>query len=153
MPDIDSFFSPEGPLARTVSGYSPRAQQLEMAQGIAETIAANSVLVAEAGTGTGKTFAYLVPALLARRQSHRLHRHQDPAGPAVRSRYSDRARGAEAPVTVALLKGRANYVCHYHLERTLQEGRPSLISREEVEYLRLIERFAKRQPRAATRAA
>ena len=48
----------------------------------------------------------------------------------------------KAPVTVALLKGRANYVCHYHLERTLQEGRPSLISREEVKYLKLIERYA-----------
>ncbi len=95
MPDIDSFFSSEGPLARTVSGYSPRAQQLEMAQAIAETIAANSVLVAEAGTGTGKTFAYLVPALLGGGKGHHLHRHQDLAGPAVQPRHSYRARGAQ----------------------------------------------------------
>ena len=142
MPDIDSFFSPEGPLARTVSGYCPRAQQLEMAQAIAETIAANSVLVAEAGTGTGKTFAYLVPALLGGGKviiSTGTKTLQDQ----LFNRDIPTVRAAlKAPVTVALLKGRANYVCHYHLERTLQEGRPSLISREEVKYLKLIERYA-----------
>ena len=65
MPDIDSFFSAGGALARTVPSYVMRAQQQEMARAIAEAIATNSILVAEAGTGTGKTFAYLVPALLA----------------------------------------------------------------------------------------
>src|SRR6478736_2742722 len=65
MPDISSVFSADGALARNVPGYAVRAQQHEMAQAIADTIAANSILVAEAGTGTGKTFAYLVPALLA----------------------------------------------------------------------------------------
>ena len=64
MPDIRSFFSASGPFARAVPGYMVRAQQQEMAHAIAETIAGNSILVAEAGTGTGKTFAYLVPALL-----------------------------------------------------------------------------------------
>ena len=48
----------------------------------------------------------------------------------------------KAPVTVALLKGRANYVCHYHLERTIQDERASFASREEVKYLKLIERYA-----------
>ncbi len=65
MPDIDSFFSTDGALAQSVPDFKVRTQQLEMAQAIAGTIAANSILVAEAGTGTGKTFAYLVPALLA----------------------------------------------------------------------------------------
>ncbi len=142
MPDIDSFFSSEGPLARTVSGYSPRAQQLEMARAISETIAANSVLVAEAGTGTGKTFAYLVPALLGGGKviiSTGTKTLQDQ----LFKRDIPTVRAAlKAPVTVALLKGRANYVCHYHLERMLQEGRPSLVSREEVKYLKLIERYA-----------
>ena len=142
MPDIDSFFSSEGPLARTVSGYSPRAQQLEMARAISETIAANSVLVAEAGTGTGKTFAYLVPALLGGGKviiSTGTKTLQDQ----LFNRDIPTVRAAlKAPVTVALLKGRANYVCHYHLERMLQEGRPSLVSREEVKYLKLIERYA-----------
>ena len=142
MPDIDSFFSSEGPLARTVSGYSPRAQQLEMARAISETIAANSVLVAEAGTGTGKTFAYLVPALLGGGKviiSTGTKTLQDQ----LFNRDIPTVRAAlKAPVTVALLKGRANYVCHYHLERMLQEGRPSLVSREEVKHLKLIEGYA-----------
>src|SRR6187431_1472213 len=58
-------FAPDGPLAAAVEGFKPRPQQLEMAQAIHEAIEGTSVLVAEAGTGTGKTFAYLVPALLA----------------------------------------------------------------------------------------
>ena len=142
MPDIETFFSAGGALARTVPGYSVRAQQLEMAQAIAGTIAANSLLVAEAGTGTGKTFAYLVPALLAGGKviiSTGTKTLQDQLFnrdiPTVRT-------ALKAPVTVALLKGRANYVCHYHLERTVQEGRAILASREEVKYLKLIERYA-----------
>jgi ATP-dependent DNA helicase DinG len=142
MPDIDSFFSSDGPLARAVPGYSSRAQQLEMAQSIAGTIAANAVLVAEAGTGTGKTFAYLVPALLAGGKviiSTGTKTLQDQ----LFNRDIPTVRAAlKAPVTVALLKGRANYVCHYHLERTVQDGHASFASREEVKYLKMIERYA-----------
>ena len=142
MPDIDSFFSADGVLARSVPGYAVRAQQQEMAQAIAEAIATNSILVAEAGTGTGKTFAYLVPALLGGGKviiSTGTKTLQDQ----LFNRDIPTVRAAlKAPVTVALLKGRANYVCHYHLERTIQDGRASLASREEVKYLKLIERYA-----------
>jgi ATP-dependent DNA helicase DinG len=142
MPDIDSFFSSDGALARSVPDFKVRTQQLEMAHAIAGTIAANSILVAEAGTGTGKTFAYLVPALLAGGKviiSTGTKTLQDQ----LFNRDIPTVRVAlKAPVTVALLKGRANYVCHYHLERTLQDGRASLVSREEVKYLKLIERYA-----------
>ena len=58
-------FAADGPFAGRVPGFRLRAQQLEMSQAIGEAIEATGVLVAEAGTGTGKTFAYLVPALLA----------------------------------------------------------------------------------------
>src|SRR5687768_9267533 len=143
MPDIRSFFSANGPLARNVPGYMVRAQQQEMALAIAETIASNSILVAEAGTGTGKTFAYLVPALLTGGKviiSTGTKTLQDQ----LFNRDIPTVRAAiKAPVTVALLKGRANYICHYHLERTLREGRPALVSREEVKYLGLIERYAR----------
>ena len=115
MPDIESFFSSEGPLARAVAGYSARAQQLEMARAIADTIAGNRILVAEAGTGTGKTFAYLVPALLAGGKviiSTGTKTLQDQ----LFNRDIPTVRAAlKAPVSAALLKGRANYVCHYHL--------------------------------------
>ncbi|SEK65759.1 ATP-dependent DNA helicase [Nitrosovibrio tenuis] len=142
MPDIDSFFSAGGALARTVPGFAVRAQQQEMAQAIATTIATNSILVAEAGTGTGKTFAYLVPALLSGGKviiSTGTKTLQDQ----LFNRDIPTVRAAlKAPVTVALLKGRANYVCHYHLERTVQDGRATFASREEVKYLKLIERYA-----------
>ncbi|MDO8437518.1 MAG: ATP-dependent DNA helicase [Nitrosomonadaceae bacterium] len=142
MPDLDSFFSSSGALAQSVPGYRARTQQLAMAQTVADTIAGNRILVAEAGTGTGKTFAYLVPALLAGGKviiSTGTKTLQDQ----LFTRDIPTVRAAlKAPVTVALLKGRANYVCHYHLERTLQDGRTSFASRDEVKYLKLIERYA-----------
>jgi ATP-dependent DNA helicase DinG len=112
-----------------------------MAQTIARTIRDSGVLIAEAGTGTGKTFAYLVPALLLGGKvvvSTGTKNLQDQLFlrdlPAVR-------HALNAPVTVALLKGRANYVCHYRLQKAVAEGR--MRSREEVSQVRSIERFAK----------
>ena len=142
MPDLDSFFSSSGALAQSVPGFRARSQQLAMAQTIADTITSNRVLVAEAGTGTGKTFAYLVPALLAGGKviiSTGTKTLQDQ----LFNRDIPTVRAAlKAPVIVALLKGRSNYVCHYHLERTLKDGRTSFASRDEVKYLKLIERYA-----------
>ncbi len=112
-----------------------------MAKAIADAIAGQQTLVAEAGTGTGKTFAYLVPSLLwggkvivstgTKNLQDQLYLRDIPT---VR-------KALNAPVSVALLKGRANYVCHFHLERTLQNGR--LITRDDVGYLRDISRFVK----------
>ncbi|HKA46060.1 MAG TPA: ATP-dependent DNA helicase [Burkholderiales bacterium] len=140
-PELRSIFSPAGPLAQAVPGYRGRPFQLEMAQAVAEAIAANAVLVAEAGTGTGKTFAYLVPALLSGGKviiSTGTKTLQDQLFdrdiPTVRDALN-------VPVTVALLKGRANYVCHYHLERALSDGR--LPGRDDVRHLHEIERFAR----------
>jgi len=142
MPErIDAVFGPHGRLAAKVPEYRTRSQQVEMATRVAEAIRDNAVLVCEAGTGTGKTFAYLVPALLAggkviistgtkTLQDQLYHRDL----PTVRE-------ALEVPVTTALLKGRANYVCHYHLERNLAEGRPP--SRETVADLQSIARFAR----------
>jgi ATP-dependent DNA helicase DinG len=139
--DLATIFSAEGPLARTIKDFRSRPFQLEMAQAVSETIAARSVLVAEAGTGTGKTFAYLVPALLSGGKviiSTGTKTLQDQLFdrdiPTVR-------RALNVPVTVALLKGRANYVCHYHLERALEDSR--LPSREDVRHLHEIARFAR----------
>ncbi len=135
-------FSPEGPLATGIPGYRLRAQQREMAERIAEAIAANRVLVAEAGTGTGKTFAYLVPALLSGGKvivSTGTKNLQDQLFskdiPTVR-------KALGAPVKVALLKGRANYVCHYHLDRAQADGR--FASREDAAHSARIARFAKK---------
>ena len=65
MKSISRAFAADGPLQAAIPGYRQRDQQVEMAEAIAQAIDSTGVLVAEAGTGTGKTFAYLVPALLA----------------------------------------------------------------------------------------
>ncbi|MEE9579730.1 MAG: ATP-dependent DNA helicase [Nitrosomonadaceae bacterium] len=139
MPNLEFYFAADGALAQFVPGYRVRVQQLEMAKIIAETIARNHILIAEAGTGTGKTFAYLVPALLAGGKvilSTGTKTQQDQ----LFNRDILTVRAAlKVPVKVALLKGRANYVCHHHLRRTLQEERTSIDDRK---YLKLIERYA-----------
>ncbi|MBU1237289.1 MAG: ATP-dependent DNA helicase [Gammaproteobacteria bacterium] len=112
-----------------------------MAERIEAAIKASHALVAEAGTGTGKTFAYLVPALRAggkviiatgtkTLQDQLFNRDL----PTVRDALG-------VPATIALLKGRANYVCPYHLERAQSEGR--FLNREEAGHIRTIARFAK----------
>jgi ATP-dependent DNA helicase DinG len=138
---IAAVFAADGPLARSVPGYRQRGEQIEMAERIAQAIRTNRQFVAEAGTGTGKTFAYLVPALLTGGKviiSTGTKTLQDQLFqrdlPTVRDALG-------VPASIALLKGRANYVCPYHLERAQQEGR--LASREEAGHLRAIARFAK----------
>jgi len=140
--EIERIFAPGGPLAAAVDGFRPRPQQVEMAQRIAAAIAGNLALVAEAGTGTGKTFAYLAPALLSGGKvivSTGTKTLQDQ----LFNRDLPTVRDAlKVGATVALLKGRANYVCPYHLERAMSAGR--LASREEAAHLRKIARFAER---------
>ena len=137
---IREVFEKDGTLAKHIEGYSERTQQLEMALAIAEAIENNTQLVAEAGTGTGKTFAYLVPALLTGGKviiSTGTKNLQDQ----LYSRDLPNVRDAlKVPVTVAMLKGRANYVCHYHLERAEQEGR--FASREDAKYVHIIKTFS-----------
>jgi len=139
--EIDQLFGVDSPLGHAVGAFRPRQSQTEMAKAIAHAISNQSTLIAEAGTGTGKTFAYLVPALLWGGKvivSTGTKNLQDQLFlrdiPSVR-------KALNAPVSVALLKGRANYVCHFHLERTLQNGR--LTSRDDVGHLREISRFMK----------
>jgi ATP-dependent DNA helicase DinG len=139
--EVERLFSEDSPLAVAVPGFRPRLQQREMAIAVAEALRDNSILVAEAGTGTGKTFAYLVPALLNGGKviiSTGTKNLQDQLFqkdlPMVRD-------ALKAPVTIALLKGRSNYVCHYHLERAQSDGR--FATREEVRHLGKIKQYAK----------
>jgi ATP-dependent DNA helicase DinG len=137
---LSQIFKSGGALAQAIQGFSERSQQLEMALAIADAIKDNKQLIAEAGTGTGKTFAYLVPALLSGGKviiSTGTKTLQDQ----LFNRDLPNVRDAlQVPVTVAMLKGRANYVCHYHLERASQEGR--FASREDAKYVHIIKSFA-----------
>ncbi|WP_051319393.1 ATP-dependent DNA helicase [Chitinimonas koreensis] len=140
MTTLDDVFSEGGLFAQALPGYRPRAQQVEMARAVEQAIRSKKPLIAEAGTGTGKTYAYLVPALLSggkvivstgtkTLQDQLFHRDL----PKVRA-------ALKVPVTIALLKGRANYVCRYHLERAVADGRFG--SKEQVAQLHDIVRFA-----------
>ncbi|WP_028449545.1 ATP-dependent DNA helicase [Chitinibacter tainanensis] len=138
---LEEAFADDGPFAAAFPGYKLRQPQLEMAQAVANAIESQGQLIAEAGTGTGKTFAYLVPALLSGGKtivSTGTKTLQDQLFnrdiPSVRDVL-------KVPVTVALLKGRSNYVCHYHLERAEHEGR--FMRREDVVDLQKVKRYAK----------
>ena len=139
--DISEFFDADGPLATALPGYKPRPSQVELSQAIGQAIQDRATLVAEAGTGIGKTWAYLVPAFIQGGKvliSTGTRTLQDQ----LFARDLPRVRAAlAAPVTAALLKGRGNYVCHYHLDR-LQGDERALKSRTEIQQLRQIQVFA-----------
>jgi ATP-dependent DNA helicase DinG len=115
MPNLPQFFGRGGALQQVLEGYVPRPGQLRMATGIAAALAARETLLVEAGTGTGKTFAYLVPALLSGRRvliSTGTRTLQDQ----LYNRDLPLLAGALGrPVQVALLKGRSNYLCRARL--------------------------------------
>jgi ATP-dependent DNA helicase DinG len=140
--DLEKVFAEGGSLQKAVPGFKHRAQQVEYAEAVLEAIESSGVLIAEAGTGTGKTFAYLAPALLAGGRvivSTGTKTLQDQLF------HRDLPRVREAlgiPVDTALLKGRANYVCLHHLEVAAHQG--TFAAREEVAHLHKIRSFAAR---------
>ncbi|CAM3778240.1 putative ATP-dependent helicase dinG-like protein [Bordetella sputigena] len=139
--ELAEYFAEDGPLAKASPGYRLRQSQVELAEAIEQAITRRSTLVAEAGTGIGKTWAYLVPAFLNGGKvliSTGTRTLQDQ----LFNRDLPRVRAALAvPVTAALLKGRGNYLCHYHLDRLSGDDR-ALKSRAEISQLRHIQRFA-----------
>lgn len=133
-------FDEKGPLTKAVKGFCVREGQREFAVEAARAVEEKSILVAEAGTGTGKTFAYLTPALLAGATCV-----ISTAGKSLQDQLCAKDLPAlrdalGVPVKVALLKGRANYVCHFRLELTASEGR--LPEQDSYLKLRKIQRFA-----------
>ena len=139
---LSDIFSADGPLASLSEGYRVRPSQVELARAVEQTIESGGTLVAEAGTGTGKTWAYLVPALLGAGKvlvSTGTRTLQDQ----LFGRDLPRVREAlGVPASIALLKGRANYVCHYHLDR-LQGDDRALKARAEIQQLRQLQTFAR----------
>jgi ATP-dependent DNA helicase DinG len=134
-------FGPCGALARSVPGFVARPSQREMALAVFDAIVERGTLVAEAGTGTGKTFAYLVPALLAGGKvllSVGTKTLQDQVFDKD-LRIVSRALGVLADAV--LLKGRQNYICLHRLARAAGDGLHE--SREAAGHLRVIERFAR----------
>ena len=119
---ISKAFSPDGALSAHIKGFRPRAEQVDMATAVGNAIEQQGALVVEAGTGTGKTFAYLAPALLAKKKTiistgsknlqDQLFNRDLPA--------IQKALGYSGKI--ALLKGRANYLCLERLEQVIAQG-------------------------------
>ena len=113
---VQSTFAPGGPLAQAAEGFVARDGQTQLAQAVARTIGRGGVLVAEAATGVGKTFAYLVPALLSGERvlvSTATKTLQDQLFGRDLPRL---ARALGVPARMALLKGRSSYLCLHRLE-------------------------------------
>jgi ATP-dependent DNA helicase DinG len=114
-PSLRQVFSADGVLASAFPHYREREGQLQMAGAVDRAIAHRHHLLVEAGTGIGKTLAYLIPALQSGGRiliSTGTKTLQDQLFERDLPRV---IRAINAPVTTALLKGRANYLCHYHL--------------------------------------
>jgi len=138
-------FADDGPLAAAFEGFEPRPGQLRLADGVARVITGGGTLVAEAGTGTGKTLAYLVPAVLSGKRvliSTGTKTLQDQVF------YKDLpalSRALGVPIKSAYMKGRTNYLCLHRFER-LQEAAAGLTAPERA----WLERVREWAPTTAT---
>src|SRR5580658_5485905 len=120
--DYNDVFNLAGPLSRALPGYAYRPEQAAMAKAVGAALARLEPLIDEAGTGTGKTFAYLVPALLSGRSviiSTGTRTLQDQL---FRRDVPMLAKALGLPAKIALLKGRTNYLCRHRLELATQQG-------------------------------
>ena len=121
----DRVFAAAGPLSGLLSGYAPRAGQRAMAAAVERAVSRRGALICEAGTGTGKTLAYLVPAVASggrivistgtRHLQEKLFQRDLPLV----------CRALERTPRIALLKGRSNYLCRWRYEQALASGRPA----------------------------
>ena len=132
-------FAADGALAQTLEGFEPRAGQVEMAEAVAAVLADGGVLLAEAGTGTGKTLAYLVPAILSRKRvlvSTGTKNLQEQIFfkdlPVLRE-------ALDVPFTATCMKGRGNYLCLHRFE-TFRET-SAIRSWDETSHIRILERW------------
>src|SRR5690606_8967994 len=139
--DFNRILGAEGPFAQCLPGFRPRQAQAEMAQAVKQAMDSKSCLVAEAGTGTGKTLAYLAPAALSGKKvivSTATKTLQDQLFrkdlPLVR-------RAVAVPFKAVLLMGRANYLCPYRLEDTL--GFKAVYGAREAAALAAIRRWSR----------
>ena len=117
-------FAIGGPLARADTGYVEREVQQRFAQAVAQAVSQRSALVAEAGTGVGKTFAYLVPLLLSGKRALVSTATKSLQDQLFLRDLPRLTKALGVPVQLALLKGRASYLCLHRLDQARQSGAP-----------------------------
>lgn len=140
MSKVRSLFSPKGLLSEAIEGFSPREAQVNMAEAVDKAIAQKHALIVEAGTGTGKTFAYLAPALNSNKkaiistgtknlQEQLFHRDL----PLLKKAFATNKKAA-------LLKGRANYLCIHRLRQ--HSGNSTLLEKQTLNELTQVRQWS-----------
>ena len=137
--EVEKVFASDGCLAHVTEGYTPRQSQIEFSKTVAESLEKNESLVAEAGTGTGKTFAYLVPCII-----HGGRVLISTAGKTLQDQLFEKdvpavLRALGVGAKIAVLKGRANYICLARFEHAMVENAST--TREELAHLLEIKKF------------
>ncbi|OAN18479.1 ATP-dependent helicase [Photobacterium jeanii] len=130
---IEKFFADGGALAQAIPGFQARQPQIDMAKAVDSAITDQTQLVVEAGTGTGKTFAYVVPALVRGKKTIISTGSKNLQEQLFHRDLPLMAKALGFTGRVALLKGRSNYLCHDRLSRQITESHgqyadPTLLS-------------------------
>ena len=140
MIDPAVFFDRKGPLARVLPGYEERPVQRKLAQAVAEVLDAGGLLLAEAGTGTGKTLAYLLPAVDLGRRVVVSTGTKNLQEQLVQKDIPILAKALGRDLSVAVMKGRANYLCLLRSASFAKAG--SFRRLEEIPIYRAVEAWA-----------
>ena len=119
---IKKAFAEQGPLCKNIEGFKRRESQLQFALAVGEAIENKDVAVVEAGTGTGKTFAYLVPAILSRSRTIVSTASKTLQDQLFTKDVGRICSALSVDCDVAVLKGRNNYICKERLERLVDRG-------------------------------
>ena len=138
---IKQFFSEKGELSQVIKDYRVRQEQIDISVLIDKAINFKKKIIIEAGTGIGKTFAYLVPAFLSGGKiiiSTATKNLQDQLFTKDIPMIKD---ALNVPITLAMLKGRSNYLCHLRLENAMIEG--TFMAKEDITYLHLVDQHVK----------
>ncbi|MHB8764796.1 MAG: ATP-dependent DNA helicase [Deferrisomatales bacterium] len=138
--ELDEVFGEGGALARALPGYAPRPPQQQMAAAVARVLSAGGLLLAEAGTGTGKTLAYLAPAVLSRRRVVVSTATKTLQNQILEQDVPLLARALDRPVSAVSLKGRQNYLCLRRFEQF--RSRPLFRFVREGQFYDRLERWA-----------
>ena len=161
---VDSILGPDGNIARRLKGYEPREQQLEMARMVAKALQSEKHLIAEAGTGTGKSFAYLVPAILHATENQvapepllPVDSEEEPKQRRVlisthTSSLQEQLIAKDVPLlnsviprefSAVLVKGRSNYMSLRRMHRAVSKATSLLATDEQHTQLRAIRKWSK----------
>lgn len=138
--NIDELLGARGPLANSLPGFASRQSQQQMASAVGDALVRQEKLLVEAGTGTGKTFAYLLPALLSKKKVIIATGTKNLQDQLFQRDLPTLRKALALPSDVALLKGRANYLCVQRLDEHLSDLR--FLTSDQILDLRIVQQWS-----------